>query len=194
MPARCRAKSFSWSSVAPWVFLLGDEAGTLPFGRALRTKFANKDETFLLLLSIFSVFKSFLASKDGTDEANTTKKMIAKAPKRSMNIWCIWMYCKQGETKRENILAFEGGNKLWRQRLMECFSEDGLGLLFIGKSDWDVRKSSPTTSYRYSHRVTAIEKGLACVESKQEKLGTVSQDRKLNVVLIICWCVFSYGI
>lgn len=46
----------------------------------------------------------------------------------------------------------------------------------------------------HSHRVTAIEKGLTCVESKQEKLGTVSQDRKLNVVLIICWCVFSNGI
>jgi hypothetical protein len=94
--------------------LLGEDNGTVPLGRALRTKLA-KELTLLvpslLLLLLFScgvpvLINNFLPSIFDTMVAKETKKMRTTAPKRAIDIVSIAMNLETKERKRECNLGF----------------------------------------------------------------------------------------
>ncbi|KAL6282507.1 hypothetical protein ACE6H2_013436 [Prunus campanulata] len=83
-----------------WPFLLGVEAGTVPFGRAPRNR-----EAILFLYwpspSCFFMSKSFLLSEAAANEAKTTKKMSAKALRRGILIDSHRLTMQNTERERE---------------------------------------------------------------------------------------------
>jgi hypothetical protein len=92
--------------------LLGEDDGTVPLGRALRTKLA-KELTLLvpslLLLLLFScgvpvLINNFLPSIFDTMVAKETKKMRTAAPKRAIDIVSIAMKILKQRRERENAI------------------------------------------------------------------------------------------
>lgn len=79
MAARWRAKSCSFTTI-PWLFLLGEEGVTVPLGRALTTKLPSTDG----IVSLSTVFNSFLPSSVDIKEAIITSNMIDRGLKRAI--------------------------------------------------------------------------------------------------------------
>jgi len=127
--ARCLAKICSLSRVA-WPFLLGEEDdGTLPLGRALRTKLAKEltlllSQLLLLLSCALVLINNFLPSIFDINAANEKKKMKTTAPKRAIKermrddvIWVFWknkygFFCRR--KKMDSWVWFEAEKRLKR--------------------------------------------------------------------------------